>query len=156
MAICRECACYASHQAVGLARPCRHSLQGRKARLRRFMEGRHPEPGLKHMHVGSVVHFRRGEFEDYRNGLASGTVEPHVESDPLAPEAEATDEVQSQPGGEAARAEETQEHSDEMLWDPALMAAASEPPCHCEVDDEEPLFDDEGMGPAAYSQTDAA
>ena len=79
-----------------------------------------------------------------------------MESDPLAPEAEATDEVQSQPGGEAARAEETQEHSDEMLWDPALMAAAPEQPCHSEVDDEEPSFDDEGMGPSAYSQADAA
>ena len=154
MAICRECACYASHQAVGLARPCQRSLQGRKARLRRFMDGRHPEPGLKNMYVSNVVHFRRGEFEDYRNGVARGTVEqPHVDSDPLGHDA--AEPLQNQSGDEAPREEAPQEHIDEMLWDPALMAAAPEPPCDSEMDYEELLFEDEGMGFSAYCQDDA-
>ena len=60
LAICRSCACYSAHQAVGLTKPCRHSTAGRKARLTRFLAGRHPEPGLAHVHVDGVVHYPRG------------------------------------------------------------------------------------------------
>ena len=80
MAMCRQCGCYAAHQSVGLSRPCRRELQGRRARLKRFMQGRHPEPGLKHVVVDCVRHFSRGTFSGYLAGQLSGGEAPPPEA----------------------------------------------------------------------------
>ena len=62
LAICRRCACYSAHQAVGLAKPCRSTTSGRKSRLTRFLAGRHPEPGFAHIVVDGITHFPKGRF----------------------------------------------------------------------------------------------
>ena len=59
IAICRGCACYTLHKSVGLSRPCRHNTSGRRARLTRFLAGRHPEPGFSGWHVDGIVHHPR-------------------------------------------------------------------------------------------------
>ena len=89
MAICRLCAWFSSHQAVSLQRPCRRNTKGRQARLKRFMLGRHPEPGLKHVQIDGVQHFRPGGFlctvgsktaaashEGHQSGMGAGREVP--------------------------------------------------------------------------------
>ena len=130
MAICRACACYMSHKTVGLAKPCKHTSHGRQARLRRFMSGRHPEPGFKEFYIENVVHLRSGEFNLFRSGTARGSGEPPIE-----------DAIQ----------QFDEDWNSAAPSDPALMEAEPQP-CveHGVEEDYELLGDDEGMGLPAY------
>ena len=154
MAICRACACYMSHKTVGLAKPCKHTSHGRQARLRRFMSGRHPEPGFKEYYIENVVHLRSGEFNLFRSGNARGSGEPPADEVHQAANADA--------GGDAALASadlqqpaaSQEDWQSSALFDPALMEAQLHP-CvmqhGAEEEEDDGLFDDdEGMGLPAY------
>ena len=157
MAICRACACYMSHKTVGLAKPCKHTAHGRHARLRRFMDGRHPEPGIKDMYIENVVHFRSGEFNLYCSGTARGSGEPPIDEEiqqtaTAGPAATAADAADAR-----ASADTQQQAADEEDWkfaaplDPALMEAEPQPRDEHAGDEDCGLFDDdEGMGLPAY------
>ena len=145
MAICRACACYMSHKTVGLAKPCKHTAHGRQARLRRFMSGRHPEPGFKEYYIENVVHLRSGEFNHFRMGAARGSGEPPAEE--MHQDVGASSDLQQH-----AASQEDCEFS--APFDPALMEAQPTP-CvmqqGAEVEEDDALFEnDEGMGPPAY------
>ena len=141
MAICRQCACYTSHKAVGLAKPCRHTAQGRHARLRRFMDWRHPEPGMTSIYVDEVIHLRRGEFGEYCSGRARGNAVPPQDGNmprpaPATPSAAAAAAASSSSGDQQQVTGPAEANFVEASWDPALME--SEPqPCDDAGGDEE-------------------